>query len=500
MEAQRNMREYSTGPMKENEIDREERQEVVVVHSTAETGEAATGRPCGGKGPSETKNRQRETQPGTQMTDPTGNVSTKQRRIAEIARNYPDISLTNLVHYMDEAWLLEAYRLTRKDGAAGIDKQTAMDYAKNLDQNLKELLDRTKSGRYRAPAVRRVYIPKPGSKETRPIGIPTFEDKILQRAVTMLLEPVYEQEFHHGSFGFRPGHSQHQALHYLREGMMRMKGGWIIDLDIRKFFDTLDHGKLREILAKRVNDRVITRIVGKWMNAGVMEKGELSYNETGTPQGGVISPLLSNIYLHEVLDSWFERDVKPRMSGQCFLVRYADDAVLCFEHRKDAERVMRVLPKRFEKYGLMVHPEKTKLIDMKRPSREFRRKRGSFTFLGFKHYWGKSLKGNWVIFRKTDNGRFSRSLRSIKEWIRENRHTTIKYMHEILSRKLLGYYGYYGISGNIRCLSNFMDEVKRIWEKWLKRRSNKRNLNWDKFQIIYKRYPLPRPRVIHSWV
>jgi group II intron reverse transcriptase/maturase len=244
---------------------------------------------------------------------------------------------TTLAHHIDVDWLREAYRRTRKDGARGVDGQTAADYASNLEDNLRSLLDRAKSGTYRAPPVRRVHIPKGDGKQTRPIGIPTFEDKVLQRAVAMILEAVYEQDFQDFSYGFRPGRSAHQALQALHKGLARMAGGWVLEVDIRKFFDTLDHEHLREILRRRVRDGVLLRLIGKWLNAGVLEGLELSYPESGTPQGGVISPLLANIYLHEVLDEWFVRDVKPRLNGPAFLVRYADD---CAPRRRGKEADM----------------------------------------------------------------------------------------------------------------------------------------------------------------
>ncbi len=252
-------------------------------------------------------------------------VSTKQRRIAELAKIHPEVSFTSLAHHIDLRWLYEAYQRTRKDAAVGVDGQTAGEYAKDLGDNLRNLLERAKAGTYVAPPVKRVYIPKGTAGETRPIGIPSFEDKVLQRAVQMVLEPLYEQEFLDCSYGFRPGRSAHAALQALWDGLMEMGGGYIIDLDIRKFFDTLDKNHLREILKRRVRDGVLLRLIGKWLNAGVLEDGGVSYPERGTPQGGVISPLLSNIYLHDVLDRWFANVVKPRLKGNAFLIRFADD-------------------------------------------------------------------------------------------------------------------------------------------------------------------------------
>lgn len=290
-------------------------------------------------------------------------VSTKQERIAALAKQSPLMAFTSLAHLMDIDWLKEAYRRTRKDGAAGVDGVTADEYEQNLEVNLQALLGRVKSGAYRAPPVRRVHIPKGGSTtETRPIGIPTLEDKVLQRAVVMLLEPIYERDFMACSYGFRPGRSAHQALEAFRGQLMNCRGGYVLEVDIRKFFDNLDHGHLRSFLQLRVRDGVLLRLIGKWLKSGVMENGCVSYPDSGSPQGGVISPLLSNIFLHYVLDLWFERDVKPRLRDRSFLIRYADDFVIGFRDGRDARRVLEVIPKRFGKYGLTIHPTKSRLV------------------------------------------------------------------------------------------------------------------------------------------
>ena len=327
-------------------------------------------------------------------------ISTRQCKIAELAQREPKLTLTTLAHHIDAVWMREAYRRVRKDAAAGVDGVTAAQYEADLEANLTGLLERFKSGRYRAPAVRRVHLEKPGTGKTRPIGIPTLEDKILQRAVLMVMEAVYEQDFLECSYGFRPGRGAHQALEALWRGLMELGGGWVIDLDIENFFGSVDWGQLRSFLDRRVRDGVIRRAVGKWLNAGVMEADELSYPQRGTPQGGVISPMLSNVYLHEVLDEWFEHEVKPRLRGRAFEVRYADDAVLVFEHEDDARRVMRVLAKRLGKYGLRLHPGKTRMVEFGRPSKSKRggsQRERSFAMLGFTHYWGRSRKGRWVV-------------------------------------------------------------------------------------------------------
>lgn len=342
---------------------RDGRQEVGAAHKTDDVGEAAPGDPAEGRGC-----RAMEPLEGKMTeTKSSESISTKLQRIADIAERHPDEPLNPLAHFIDEIWLYEAYRRTRKDGAPGVDGQTAKDYARGLSDNLRSLLDRAKSGSYRAPPVRRAEIPKGGGRETRTLGIPSFEDKVLQRAVAMVLEAVYEREFHEGSYGFRPGRSAHQALDATWKSLMDMGGGYVLEVDIRKFFDEVDHGELRAILRERVSDGDILRLINKWLKAGALSEGANQRLQRGTPQGGVISPLLANIFLHEVLDQWFETEVKPRMRGSAHLVRYADDAVLLFEWQDDAQKVLDVLPKRFGKYGLRLHPEKTRLVPFQKP-------------------------------------------------------------------------------------------------------------------------------------
>ncbi len=437
-------------------------------------------------------------------------VSTRQQRIATLAKQSPRMKLTSLCHHLDVHWLREAYRRTRKDGAVGVDGQTAEAYKADLEANLGSLLERVKSGTYRAPAVRRVRIPKGSSKtETRPIGIPTFEDKVLQRAAVMLLEPIYEQDFYDCSYGFRPQKSAHQALECLWRQTMRTNGGWILELDIRKFFDMLDHSHLRTFLQQRVRDGVLLRLIGKWLNAGVFEDGAVFYPEAGSPQGGVVSPVLANVFLHYVLDDWFAREVQPRLEGQAFMIRYADDAVLGFTRRRDAERVMEVLPKRFGRFGLTLHPEKTKLVSFLKPPQADHKadhngghpdgtRSESFDLLGFTHYWGRSQKGEWVVKRKTATGRLTRSLQSIADWCRRNRHQKISEQHKTLCRKLAGHYQYYGITGNSVALGRFRYEVLRIWRKWLARRRRAFTYSWDRFWRILECYPIPPATTPHS--
>jgi len=431
-----------------------------------------------------------------QRTQSLDNVSTKLQRIAELARRAPPMAFQTLAHHIDVEFLHVAYQKTRKDGATGVDEQTAADYAVNLEGNLQSLLDRFKSGTYRAPPVRRVEIPK-GDGTMRLLGIPTFEDKVLQRAVAMVLNAVYEQDFLDCSYGYRPRRSAHQALQALRSAVMEMGGGWIIEFDIRSFFDRVDHGHLRAILEQRVRDGVIRRTIDKWLKAGVQSDGAIRYPDDGTPQGGVISPLLANVYLHEVLDGWFEREVRPRLAGVAHLIRYADDAVMVFAQEADAHRVMAVLAKRFAKYGLTLHPEKTRLLEFRKPPGDGNGP-GSFDLLGFTHYWGRSLKGNWVVQRKTSRSRFGRALQRVAEWCRRARHLPVREQHQLLAARVRGHYNYFGILGNSRALRRFLHEVERAWRKWLDRRSHRARMTWERFKLLVRRYPLPKPRIVHS--
>jgi RNA-directed DNA polymerase len=433
------------------------------------------------------------------------NVSTKLQRIAELASQSPQMAFTTLNHHIDIELLREAHRRTRKGGAAGVDGQTAEDYAVDLEANLQGLLDRFKSGTYKAPPVRRVRIPKGDGKQTRPIGIPTFEDKILQRAVTMVLEAVYEQDFLDCSYGFRPGRSAHMALEDLWQSMMSTDGGWVLEVDIRKFFDHLDHGHLRSFLDRRVRDGVLRRAIDKWLKAGVLEDGCVTHPDSGTPQGGVISPLLANIYLHEVVDTWFETQIKPRLAGRASLFRYADDFVIVFTSERDARRVSETLPKRVGRYGLSLHPDKTRLIDFRRPTsckcaQCARRKSRpeAFDLLGFTHFWGRSRRGSWAVHRKTARDRFSRALKAINLWCRYHRHEPVAWQHAKLARKLKGHCAYYGITGNGRHLWLFRSFMLRIWRIWLSRRSQRARLKWDAFHRLLERYPMPPAIVVKS--
>ena len=345
-----------------------------------------------------------------------------------------------------------------------------------------------------------MWIEKEGGKK-RPIGKPCFEDKIVQRAVVMLLEAIFEQDFHPFSHGFRKGHSPHQALHELREQCRTLHINWIVDADVRGLFDNLAWGFLREFITQRVTDGGILRLIGKWLHAGVLEAGTLTHPDKGTPQGGVASPLLANVFLHQVLDEWFVKDVQPRMQGRCFVTRFADDFIIGCASEADARRVMAVLPKRFHRFKLTIHPEKTALIAFKRPpSREHSaRGTGSFDFLGFTHYWAKTRRGYWVIKRKTVGKRLRRCMQAIWTWCRDNRHAPVQEQYRTLCAKLRGYYQYYGIRGNFKMLEVVFEHTERAWRYWLSRRSHTGHIRWQKFVAsLQKELALPKPRIIHN--
>lgn len=416
------------------------------------------------------------------------------------AQKHRQEPLTALNHHLDLCWLHEAYRQVRKDAAPGVDGQTVAGYGEKLSENLRDLLARAKSGRYQAPPVKRAYVPK-NEKEDRPIGLPTVEDKVLQRAVAMILEPVYEQEFLPFSFGFRPGRSPHQALDYLRTQCFEQKVQWLLEVDLRKFFDTVDHRQMRELLSRRVQDGVLTRLIGKWLKAGVWEKGTVSYPEEGTPQGGVISPLLSNIYLHEVLDKWFVESVQPACAGRTFLVRFADDFVMGFEREEDVQKVLRVIEKRFARFGLKINAQKTRVVRFERPRRGGggeAEKPETFDFLGFTHYWGKARSGAPVVKKQTAGGRFRRTLQAIKEWGWKNRHQPLKEQQRKLNEKLRGHDAYYGVTGNFRKLQELRWQVAKLWRRWLARRNRGHPPTWAWFLAMLKVFPLAPARVVHS--
>ena len=426
-------------------------------------------------------------------------TSTKLQRIAEQARDHPDYTFTTLAHLMDVELLREAYRRTRKDGAPGVDAVTAKEYGTHLEENLRELHARLVSGAYQATPVKRIWLEKEDGK-LRPIGIPAFEDKLVERAVVMLLSAVYEQDFYDFSYGFREGHSAHQALEALRGWGMANEGGWIVDADITGFFDNLPHEQLQMLLQRRIKDGTLLRLIGKWLKAGVVDGTNLTYPDRGVPQGGVISPLLANVFLHYVLDDWFVRDVRPRLKGRATLLRFADDFVIICERREDAQRLLEVLPKRLARFGLELHPTKTQLINFQKPSQDGPDGGGkrTFDFLGFTHYWAKSRWGSWVIKRKTARKRLKRTLTAIWVWCKGHRHWPMREQHRMLSLKLRGHYQYYGIRGNSRWLNAVYSYAKKAWRYWLGNRSQKSAIPWEKFARLQAVFPLPRPKIVDS--
>ena len=429
-------------------------------------------------------------------------VSTKQERIAKLAAESPAMAFTSLNHYLDAEWLRYAYECTRKDGAVGVDGQTGQEYAAHLEQNLQSLMDRLKSGRYRAPPVRRHYIDKSDGGK-RALGIPSFEDKVAQRAIVMLLEPIYEQAFLNCSFGFRTGRNAHQALRVLRHGIVGQGARWVLEVDVRKYFDSIDHAKLRELLDRRVTDGVVRRMIDKWLKAGVLEEGRLSFPGVGTPQGGVISPMLANVFLHYVLDEWLAEQVQPRLRGSSALIRYCDDFVMLFAYKDDAERVQAVLGKRLAKFGLELHPDKTRLIDFRPPAERVSAETTlptTFTFLGFLHAWSQPRKGKAAtVWQRTAKDRLARTLKAINQQCRRMRSWPIADQQRRLSRMLEGHFAYFGITGNYQRLASVVHWTRRIWRKWLSRRSWKSYVTWEQFLRLVARYPLPVARIVHRY-
>lgn len=414
-------------------------------------------------------------------------------RIRMLAEREPDMVFTSLVHRIDLSLLRQSFKKIRKSDTSGVDEMTASEYAENLDENLYKLYRRLKRGQYVATPVKRIWIDKDGG-EKRPIGIPALEDKIVQKAVAEILAAVYEPIFYEFSHGFRKGYSQHGALKQLRDQCIAQKVNWIVSADIRGLFDNIEHGQLRDIIKRRVNDGGILRLIGKWLNAGVIEGDTLIHPEKGTPQGGVISPVLSNIFLHYVLDDWYDTVVAPRMKGGCFLIRYADDFIIGCEYESDTQRIMKALPKRFNRFGLSLHPQKTKVIPFGKP-RTGKKGKGTFDFLGFTFYWGKTLKNYYVIKKKTARKRLNRFMRMLWAWCKKNRHEAMVRQYEILCSKLRGFYQYYGVRGNYKALEAAFEYAVKAWYQWLRRRSSRSRLTYE---MLRGEYPLPSPKIVHN--
>ncbi len=408
----------------------------------------------------------------------------------------PNGKILALAHLIDIAALGGAYERTRKNAAVGVDGVTKEKYGQKLGENLQGLHERLVSKQYRHQPIRRVHIPKENGT-TRPIGISAFEDKLVQDAIREVLEAIYEQDFLDCSHGFRRERSAHDAVRALKGAVDRGRVNWILEADFVSFFDSVDRKALMEMLRIRIADESLLRLVGKCLHVGVLDGAEYSEPDVGTAQGSVLSPILGNVCLHYVLDVWFEREVKPRMRGQTTLIRYADDFAMCFEHEDDARRVMAVLSKRMGKYGLTLHPDKTRLLPFGRPPTTQQGGKGpaTFDFLGFTFYWKKTRWGKWWMQCKTRRARLRRAIMSIGDWCRRHRHQPVKEQHAALKRRLVGHFNYFGVNGNFRSLLVVAEEAKRAWYKWLQRRSQQRHLNWERFSEILKRFPLPRPRI-----
>jgi RNA-directed DNA polymerase len=420
-------------------------------------------------------------------------VSTKQLQIAERARRYTGEALTVLQNFIDEEWLAESLRELNKKSAAGVDGKRWEEYDRNKSVLIPDLHERFKSGRYKAPPVRRIYIEK-ANGGLRPLGIPTIEDKVLQNAVRKVIDPIYDVDFHDFSYGFRRGRSAHGALERVWQEIMNKGIRYVLEGDIEDFYGGMQHGLLREFLDKRVRDGVIRRQIDKWLKAGVMEEGKLKKAIKGTPQGGIISPLLSNIYLHQVLDEWYV-SIKSHLFGESFLVRYADDWIMGFAREEDAIRVMKVIFQRFMKYGLTLHPGKTRLVELDSSTSE-----GTFDFLGFTHYWGTSKKGNKVLKRRTSHKSFNKSVKAVSTWIKRNRHCKLADLIGQLNLKLRGHYSYYGITFNFSGISRFYYAIERDLFKWINRRGGKK-INWESFgSLVSHCYPLLKPYIVHSYL
>lgn len=431
------------------------------------------------------------------MVDATtsGSVSPGLLMVAERAKKNPRERILSLCRFVDAAALARAYGRLRQDAAVGVDGVTVEQYGQRLEENLAELHAKLKAGQYRHQPIRRVLIPKDKGK-TRPIGISSVEDKIVQGALREVLETVYEQDFLDCSHGFRPLRGAHGALRALHR---EVRAGWvrfILEADIVSFFDRIDRAKLMTMLRERIADESLMRLVGKCLHVGVLDGAEYSEPDVGTAQGSVLSPLLGNIYLHNVLDQWLERDVKPRLRGRCVLVRYADDFVIAFESQDDAERVMDALHRRMEKYGLALHPEKTRLLPFSPPSGDDGKGSATFDLLGFTLYWRRLRRGGWAMWCRTRRARISRAIKAAADWCRRHRHRQVKEQHAALVRRVQGHFNYFGVSGNVESLSRVLHGVRRVWKKWLHRRSQRARVSWERFLEIEERFPLPQPRVV----
>jgi len=430
-----------------------------------------------------------------------GSVFTKLGKVAERAKRDPLTRILALAHLLDVELLKVAFGRLRKDAAVGIDGVTWEQYQARLDENIRALHERMKAGRYRHQPIRRVHIPKEPGK-TRPIGISTVEDKVVQTALAIVLGAIYEQDFLECSYGFRPRRSAHDALRALDAAAMQGKAEWVLEADIQSFFDSLDRNELMEMLRQRVADESFMRLVGKCLHVGILDGAQYSEPSEGTVQGSTLSPLLGNVYLHHVLDAWFEREVKPRLRGRACLIRYADDFVIGFERRDDAERVMEVLGRRMGRYGLKLHPEKTRLLRFGRPSERQTGGKGpaTFDFLGFTVLWRRTRKGFWALGLKTRKARLLRAIRAIAEFCRRHRHDSVREQHAALGSRMRGHFNFFGVNGNYPSLERLFRAARGLWFVWLRRRSQRTRLTWKRYEVLLGVLPLPKPRIkVQLW-
>ncbi len=423
--------------------------------------------------------------------------------VREAAQRNTKLKFTSLLHHLTPELLRASFFDLKKHAAPGVDEQTWSDYAIDFERRIDDLVGRIHRGAYRAKPSKRTYIPKADGK-MRPLGIAALEDKIVQQAARTVLECIYEQEFLGFSYGFRPRRSQHQALDALFVGITKRKVNWILDADIRGFFDNISHEWLMKFLEHRIADRRMLRLLKKWLRAGVSEDGEWSPTRVGTPQGAVISPLLANVFLHYVLDLWINWWRERHARGEVIIVRYADDFVIGFREESDARRCLADLKDRFIKFGLELHPEKTRLIEFGRYAQERRAKRGdgppeTFDFLGFTHISGKTRRGDYTIHRRTARKKFQAKLADLKEKLSRNRHADLAQVGRWLQRVVRGWCQYYAVPGNYERLRQFRDEIQKMWLRALRRRSQRgRRLTWDKFSKLCKRW-LPTPKILHPY-
>jgi RNA-directed DNA polymerase len=429
-------------------------------------------------------------------------MSTEIDRLSKLAKEDPKRQFFSIAHLITPGKMYAAFLSLRKDASAGVDGVTYKEYQKDAARNIRELHQRLKDGKYRAQPQRRVYIPKENGKQ-RPISIPALEDKLVQKVMVEILNAIYEQDFLECSYGFRPGRGAHQALDEVGRVICTRPRGWILELDITSYFDTIVREQLIEMIEKRISDDSVLRLIRKWIQVGVIEEGRLLMSETGTGQGQPISPLLANAYLHYVLDEWFEEVVKPRLKGEAHEIRFADDAVLCFEHKEDAEKVKEVLTKRFSSFGLTLHPEKTRLVEFGRYAAGNAKRQGkkpqTFDFLGFTHMCARSRKGKFTVHVKTIGKGLRRGLKAITGWCQKHRHEPVDAQQKTLNAKLRGHYQYYGRPTNGRSRQQFYRSVRRIWKQGLSRRTRGRWLTWNRYMEILRQHPLLLPRIMHSW-